>query len=277
MLAVRPLAMAGIGLALCGCAIMPDLPPDWAMPQQEILLHTACELQFALRGLEGRTNPKQFDARGWTIKVTLNPKVDADIQPGAGLTRKNPFVGSPARFVSWVVGAGSGYTLEMRGERTGSIDFGFDSAKLIDDRNLPCELNTPSYHALTKYLGVREWLHRSADAMHLTNSKIDKPSFSSDVFIKFNGSSSYTYTAPPGTDLLSLAGYYQLQETLSINLTAKAVTEKVVAVTLPVGGPGSRDNLAIKRVTSTETVSQETRSDLQQIRQQLQNLRPANQ
>jgi hypothetical protein len=48
------------------------------MPQQEILLHTACELQLAVRGLDGRTNPKQFNARGWSIKVTLNPKVDAD-------------------------------------------------------------------------------------------------------------------------------------------------------------------------------------------------------
>ena len=27
---------------------MPDLPPDWAMPQQEILHHSACEIQTAL-------------------------------------------------------------------------------------------------------------------------------------------------------------------------------------------------------------------------------------
>lgn len=271
MFILRTVSIAAFGLSSSACAIMPDLPPDWAMPQQEILLHTACELQTALKGLDGRTNPKQFDASGWTIKVTLNPKVDADIQPGAGLTRKNPFVGTPARFVTWVVGGGSGYTLDMRGERTGSIDFAFDSAKLIDDGRLPCDRETPSYHSLTKYLGIKDWLYHSVDAMHLTGSKIDKPSFSSDVLIKFNGSSSYTYTYPPGTELLTLGGYYQLQETLNINLTAKPAGDKIVAVTLPVGGPGSPKNVGRAHVISTVTVSQEARSDLQQIEQAIRN------
>src|ERR1700731_2564370 len=94
-------------ISLPACAIMPDLPPDWALPQQEILLHTACELQAALRGLDGRTNPKQFDARGWLIKITLNPKVDADIQPGAGLTRKSPSTTGAKRFITWVIGSGN--------------------------------------------------------------------------------------------------------------------------------------------------------------------------
>lgn len=273
----RTLAVACGGFTLSACAIMPDLPPDWAMPQQEILLHTACELQLALQGLDGRTNPKQFNARGWTIKVTLNPKVDVDIQPGAGLTRKNPFVGTPTRFVTWVAGAGSGFTLEMKGERTGSIDFGFDSAKLIDDAKLPCERETISYHSLTKSLGIRDWLYRSVDAVSLTGAAIDKPSFSSDVFIKFNGNSSYTYTYPPGSQLLTLGGYYQLQETLNINLTAKPKVDKIVAVTLPVGGPGSPNNVGRALVVSAGTVAQEARSDLQQIEQAIRNQRPATQ
>ena len=272
----RALVAACAGLTISACAIMPDLPPDWAMPQQEILLHTACELQLALQGLDGRTSPKQFNARGWTIKVTLNPKVDADIQPGAGLTRKNPFVGSPTRFVTWVVGAGS-YTMEMRGERTGSIDFGFDSATLIDDGRLPCDRETLSYHSLTKSLGIREWLYHSVDAMNLTGSTIDKPSFSSDVLIKFNGNSSYTYTYPPGSQLLTLGGYYQLQETLNINLTAKPKAEKIVAVTLPVGGPGSPNNVGRGLVVSTATVFHEQLSSLQQIEQAIRNQRPATQ
>jgi hypothetical protein len=273
----RTLAATSAGLTLSACAIMPDLPPDWAMPQQEILLHTACELQFALKGLDGYTDPTRFNARGWTIKVSLNPKVNVDIKPGAGLTRKNPFVGTPTRFVTWVVGSGSGYTMDMKGERTGNIDFGFDSAKLMDDGKLPCDRETPSYHALTKSLGIKDWLYRSVDAMNLTGATIDKPSFSSDVFIKFDGNSSYTYTYPPGTQLLTLAGYYQLQETLNINLTAKPKVEKIVAVTLPVGGPGSKDNLANARIISTSTVFQEQRSDLQQIEQAIRNQRPATQ
>jgi hypothetical protein len=266
----RAFAAACGGLSLSGCAIMPDLPPDWAMPQREILLHAACELQFALKGLDGRTNPKQFDARGWTIKITLNPKVDADVQPGAGLTRKNPFVGGPTRFVTWVAGG----SMDMRGGRTGSIDFAFDSAALIDNMNLPCDRDTPSFHSLTKNIGIRDWLYRSVDATILTGASIDKPSFSSDVFIKFNGSASFTYTFPPGTDLLNLSGYYQLLETLSINLTAKTKVKELIAVTLPVGGPGSPNNVG-KALVSVGAVTQEARSDLQQIEQAIKNLRPS--
>jgi hypothetical protein len=113
--------------------------------------------------------------------------------------------------------------------------------------------------------------------MNLTGSTIDKPSFSSDVFIKFNGNSSYTYTYPPGTQLLTLGGYYQLQETLNINLTAKPKVDKIVAVTLPVGGPGSQNNVGRALVISTGSVAQETRSDLQQIEQAIRNQRPATQ
>ena len=179
--------------------------------------------------------------------------------------------------MTWVVGAGNGYTMEMRGGRTGSIDFGFDSATLINDANLPCDRDAPSYHSLTKTLGIRDWLYRSVDAMVHTGSFIDKPSFSSEVFIKFNGTSSYTYTFPPGADLLTLSGYYQLVETLNINLTAKPRVEKIVAVTLPVGGPGSPKNVGRAHVISTAAVSQEARSDLQQIEQAIRNLRPATQ
>lgn len=87
------------------------------------------------------------------------------------------------------------YSLDMRGEKTSSIDFAFDSSKLIDDDKLPCEYGTPSYHALTKYLGIQEWLHHSVEAMQRTGSRLDKPSFSSDVLIKFSGSSGHTYTS----------------------------------------------------------------------------------
>jgi hypothetical protein len=48
---------------------MPDLPPDWAVPMQEILLHSACELQSALRDIDRRVKKKHFDARGWKISI----------------------------------------------------------------------------------------------------------------------------------------------------------------------------------------------------------------
>ena len=173
---------------------MPDLPPDWALPMQEIVLHSACELQTALRTLDDRKNSAQFNARGWNIKVTLNPKVDADVAPSASLGRKIPFL-SNSSFSNWGVGAGA----DMKGERTGSVDFSFDSSQLIDDRRLNCELETPSYHSLTKQLRIAEWLYRSVDAAYASGSSIASPNFTSDVNMKFSGNGSYTFTFPVGT------------------------------------------------------------------------------
>jgi hypothetical protein len=252
---------------------MPDLPPDWALPMQEILLHSACELQAALRGLNGRTNPKQFDATAWNIKITLNPKMDADLQPGLGLTRKVPFTSGATTFSTYVIGSGNGVTTDMHGNRTGSVDFKFDSAALIKDEKLPCDQETPSYHSLTKHLGIRDWLYRSADAMNLTDSSIDNPSFSADVMIKLSGTGSWTYTFPPGTNLVSLSGYYTLDESLNITLTAKTKVTVIKVVTLPVGGPGAPRNRVNAAVPSTAAVYEDQQSSLQQIRQQLQNLK----
>jgi hypothetical protein len=261
---------------LGGCAIMPDIAPDWALPMREIMLHSACELQEALGTLEHEVPPELFNARNWKIAITLNPKSEADIVPGAGLTRKVPATAT-TRFSNWVVGTGNGVTLDMRGNRTGSVDFNFDSEKLILDSGLPCEREAISYHALTKNLAIKDWLYRSVQATALAGSTIDNPKFSAQVVVKFNGTASYTYTFPPGTDLATLGGYYQLDETLNIVFTKKpAVVAKYDLVTLPEGGRGFIRNRA-RQVTSTISVLEDQQISLQQIRQQLQNLRPVGQ
>jgi hypothetical protein len=271
---VRVFLAASATACTSNCAFMPDLPPDWALPMQTIVLHSACELQAALRGLDGRTNPEQFNARGWIIKVTLNPKMDADFQPGAGLTRKVPLGANLARFANYVVGSGNGATLDMKGDRTGSVDFKFDSGALIDDRTLPCEPETSSYHVLAEHLGIQNWLYRAADAMNLTHATVDSPSFTAEVTMKFSGTGSYTYTFPPGTDLLSLTGSYSLDESLNINFTAKPkVAKKFNIVSLPIGGDGFGPNRPRVAESATITIFEDQQSTLQQIRQQLQNLR----
>ena len=148
----------------------------------------------------------------------------------------------------------------------------------MKDDKLPCDQDTPSYHSLTKHLAIRDWLVRAVYATTLTASKIDNPSFTAEVLIKFNGTGSWTYTFPVGTDLLSLSGYYQLDENLNINFTAKAKTVKFDVVTLPLGGP-DRDspNRAHAPFTSAVTILEDQQSSLQQIRQQLQNLRTVTQ
>jgi hypothetical protein len=243
------------------------------MPMQEILLHTACELQAALRGIDGRTDPNQFDARGWDIKVTLNPKIETEAILGAGLTRIVPSTSDVLKYSTWVLGNGNGVNFDLKGNKTGSVDFKFDSEALIKNTKLPCHQESLSYHSLTKTLGIREWLFRSARAMELTDSAIDAPTFTADVIITFGGNGSYTYTFPPGTNLATLGGSFQLQETLGVVFSAKP--KVAVVVTLPKGGEGFYDNRA-RQVHSTTTLLERQETSLQQIRQQLQNLRQAN-
>ena len=250
---------------------MPDLPPNWAMPQSEILLHAACEVQGALRTIALNHPPKSaFDPGGWTVKFTLNPKVDADIAPGVGLTRRQPTKTTAVRFANLVLGGSSGATDEMRGERTGNLDFVVDSAKLIGD-DLGCEHEPFLLHSLTKSIGIEDWLIRSVDAAVVSHSKIDKPSFSSEVFMKFSANGSYTYTFPPGTNLATLGGFYQLDETLNVNLIAKTPVVHITAVTLPSNGRAFASQGPV--APSTVTTLQETRGDLQQIEQAIRNNR----
>jgi hypothetical protein len=197
------------------------------------------------------------------------------IQPGAGLTRRVPTTPNVPRFSNFVVGPGNGVTTDIKGNRTGSVDFKFDSGALIKDINIPCDIETPSYHSLAAHLAVSEWLYRAADAMILTGSSIDNPSFSADVTIKLNGAGSWTYMFPAGMNLLSLSGYYQLEETLNINFTAKPkVATKFKTVSLPNGGDYFDANRGRHTPTeATVTILQDQQSSLQQIRQQLQNLK----
>jgi len=269
---VMPLCFATLG----ACAIMPDLPADWAMPQQEIVHHSACEVQTALRYLYDYPPPKSvFVATGWTVRISLNPKVDADLLPSAGLTRIAPTTPKPLRMTNLVVGGGNGATAETKGEHTGNGDFVFDAAKLIKDKSLDCEHEPFALHSLSKKIGIEDWLIRSVEAAVTTHAQIDKPSFSADVFMKFSASVGYTYTFPAGTDLAGLGGYYQLEEILNVNLTAKTPTKTIIATTLPAGGRGFVPNSG--SVTSSVTVLEQTRSDLQQIEQAIRNNRFNNQ
>jgi len=127
-------------------------------------------------------------------------------------------------------------------------------------------------HSLTKSIGIEEWLIRSVDASVVSHSKIDKPSFSSEVFMKFNGGGSYTYNFPPGTDLVTLSGYYQLDEILNVNLVAKTPVVRITAVTLPPNGRGFVRNQGPVAPSVVFTL-QETRGDLQQIEQAVRNNR----
>jgi hypothetical protein len=92
--AMKTLSRIGLVLSVAfsvgDCSnLVPDLPPDFALPMQEILLQTACELQYAFRVLDAPQYEK-FRAKKWLIAITLQPKVDTDLALGLGGTRRVP-------------------------------------------------------------------------------------------------------------------------------------------------------------------------------------------
>ena len=161
---------------------------------------------------------------------------------------------------------------EMKGERTGNLDFVFDLAKLRRD-DLGCEYEPFLLHSLTKSIGIEDWLIRSVHASIVSHSKIDKPSFSSDVFMRFNASGGYTYFFPPGTNLVTVGGYYQLQETLNVNFVAKTPVVTISAITLPNNGRAFVRSEGPPAPSVVYTTLQATRGDLQQIEQAIRNSR----
>jgi hypothetical protein len=240
---------------------------------RELLSHAACELQYALRWLSQNVDRERFDANGWTIKVALQPKAEADIVPGGGLTRRPPPAQGVTRFVTWVLGGGPGVQLDLKGTRSSGVDFAFESSELIKDTRLVCEPHSPSYHVLARHLGVGEWLYRSVEAMLVTGSaSIDKPSYSSIIFVKFGGNGSHTFTFPGGTDLWNLGGYYLVEQQLNIFFVAKPRTKHFTVVTLPKGGQGFEPNRPTPLIYSPAVLAVETRSDLAQIEQAIRNL-----
>ena len=252
------------------CSIVPDLPPDLTFPMKEILLHTACELQVALRTFD-TPQFKRFNARKWLITVALNPKTDADITPALGLTRKVPIVANAARVTSWALNS-PGLQFDMKTERSGGMGFVFKSPGLIGDNTLPCDSTSPSYHALTQHLNIREWLGRSVDAMYVTGTaELDKPTYDSDVTIKFSANGSYTYTFPHGTDLASLSGSYTVDEQLNITFAPLNTTPPFTVVTLPRGGKGFEPNNAAP-VSTTAVPDAQARTDLIRIEQAIRKL-----
>lgn len=267
---VGGVSAVGAIVLLGGCSIIPDVPPDFALPVQEILHHTACELQRAFQILSRDPTYKRFKAGHWLVTIALTPKVDTDANVSGGFTRKNPWIGNPDRYVTWNV-SGPGIQLDAKGERTSGINYTFKSNELMKDKTLVCMVSSPSIHALAQHLGVGEWLARTAAAMNVASSTgIDKPSFNSDITVKFAGNGSYTYTFPPGSNLATFGGSYTLDEQLNISMAPIADKQTLTVTTLPLGDEYS------KPVTSNVAVQvAQNRLDLQAIETAIRKLQPS--
>lgn len=74
---------AVVSVAMSACSIVPPMPPDFALPMQEILLRTACELQEALISLD-TPEYRRFKPHLWSISVQLLPRVDTGVAVSGG-------------------------------------------------------------------------------------------------------------------------------------------------------------------------------------------------
>jgi hypothetical protein len=252
-------------IALAGCGYLPTLPPDTDLPIREILLNASCELQSSLRYLDN-SHFVRFKARQWLVTVTLLPRVDTDVSAGIGFSGKS---GNH----SFVIGSGTGLGGDVKGARSSGVAYNMKSRELISSKTLPCDNPTPTFNALSQNLRVGEWLIRAASAMDLNPvAEIDKPTFNSQITIKFSGDGSYSYLFPVGTPSASFAGSYAVDEQLQISLLPLDPPPTHYNVrTLPVNGLKS---LGIANSATLTSVQQaQRRSDTIQLDTTLRNLR----
>src|SRR5262245_23282848 len=103
-----------VASAFCtGCAVPPGMPPDFLLPVQQIVLHSVCELHFALEDIS--TSHPSFLKEPWAISITLTPKIDTEGALRAGLTEKSTSLANSKYFNTWSVGNAPGAEYDFKG------------------------------------------------------------------------------------------------------------------------------------------------------------------
>jgi len=261
-------------LSTNGCANVPSLPPDSDMPIKEILLHSACELRSAFHELDARNYPG-FDAKKWVIGISLTPKVNSEGTISVGTTGKSTTDTKKRFFNTFVLGAAPGAAANQKGHSDGSITYIIRSKALLDAANHPlnCGSKPATGTPLARHLQIQDWLVRSVaagDSGIGGLTKIDKPTYTAEIYVKFNGSGSYTYNFPFGTAFAGASASYDKDEILSIALTPDQTPKVITVRTLPSGGVFGQP----KANTVITVIGQEPSSRLDEIQleQSLRNL-----
>lgn len=221
-----------------GCAQVPGMPPDSMLPVQEIVLHTACELRSSL--IEIKLKHPSFLAHPWAVSVTVTPKIDSELSLRAGLTGKSSSVTTAPYFNTWAIGTGPGAEYDMKGHTDGAVSYSMETSQLLNETAYPlnCERASEKYHALASQLGIYDWLKRTAAGSEGPISKltkVDKPTYNSQVVATWDGSGSFTYNYPFGTDFFGLMGSYKLDEAVAVAFTAEPNPPTRKVRTLPGG------------------------------------------
>jgi hypothetical protein len=235
------LVIAG-GCFIAGCSVIPPVPDDFSLPVREILQHSACELRYAFIELS-KPEYASFKASKWLVAIKLSPKLDSEINGGLGATGKSTTLSGVKYFNSWAFGSvgAPGAAVDAKGTRNVSITFKTSSKDLLSNpkNQLICPVESPRQHLLTQHLGIGEWLVRLVQAKDIavgSLASLDTPTYSSEIFVKFSGNGSFTYTFPFGTALGALSGSYDMDEILEITLSPASGGGTISVQTLPKGG-----------------------------------------
>jgi hypothetical protein len=269
----RACAVFAIAYFTCACAQVPQMPPDYMLPVRDIVLNAACELRASLLVIK-TTNPS-FLNHPWAISITVTPKIDSEVALRAGLTGKSTSITRPY-FNTWTAGAGSGAQYDMKGHTDGSAAYNVNSDQLLDEVKYPlkCDRASPTYNALASQLGIYDWLNRTAAAAEGEIGKltrIDKPSYNSQIVATWDGSGSFTYNFPFGTDFLGALGSYKIDESVAIAFTAESKPTRKIR-TLPSGAPYASDTSS---APGNITAAAQQRLDLFSLQQSIVNLETA--
>jgi hypothetical protein len=242
---------------VCGCAQVPQMPPDYMLPVREIVLNAACELRSSLQHIS-QTNP-EFLSHPWAISISVTPKIDSELSLRVGNTGKSTTL-TKRYFNTWILGNAPGAEYDMKGHTDGSAAYNVKSDQLIDEQKYPltCDRASPTYNALAAQLGIYDWLNRTAAAAEGSIAgltKIDKPTYNSEIIVTWDGAGSFTYNYPLGTDFFGFMGSYKIDESVAVAFTAEPKPTRKIR-TLPNGteyssvdtGPGSVSPAAQSRL-----------------------------
>ena len=270
-------------VATAGCTAIPEFPNDFDYPLQEILRYAVCELRDSYVELDDKRYFPHFKAENYSIKISLQPKVDREVDLKAGLTGKSTSL--VKRYTNaWIGGAfpgagAPGAGVDIRGHQDGNAYFVVKSANLLSKTLvLDCDTNwSPAKHALSQNLGIRSWLLRSSHAAQSPDlqqvTDVDSHAFTAEIFVKFDAAGQFTYLFPLGTEFASFGGQYYTDQFLTITITNDPPKKPIKVQTIPGTLHEEGRHISAAQPASRE-ISPEarTRLDLLQLQQTLGNL-----
>jgi hypothetical protein len=267
----RACAGSTAALFMFGCAQVPQMPPDALLPVREIVLNAACELRASL--LELRRAHSAFLNHPWAISISVTPKIDSELSLRAGLTGKSTTLARPYSN-TWIGGAAPGVEYDMKGHTDGIAAYNLKSEQLLDEVGFPlkCDRSSATYNALAAQLGIYDWLKRTAaaaDGEMGKLTKLDKPTYNSEITATWDGAGSFTYSFPFGTDFLGAMGSYKIDEAVAVAFTAEPNPPPRKIRTLPTGAPYASVN---GETPGNVSVAAQSRLDLLSLQQSIVNL-----